>query len=273
MSEQELYDSSRRPPAPLEELTAVWRYRDLIAQLVARDVKMRYKRSVLGVAWTMLNPLLTMLVMTFVFSHLFRFEIDNFPVYLLSAVICWNFFAQSTTSAMYQLVSGGSLLRRIYLPRATFALSAVGTGLVNLALAVVPLIAIMLITGTKFGPGTLWLFAAVIPLVAFALGIALLISSLSVSFPDVIEMYQVVLTMWSFLTPTFYPVSIIPPEYQWLIALNPMYYLMEFFRSATYRSTLASSEVISAAVAIAAITLLVGWMTFTARADRIAYRV
>src|SRR5687767_10333494 len=127
-----VYDSARRGSAPLEELQSAWQYRDLIAQLISRDVKARYKRSVLGIAWTMLNPLLMMAILTLVFSEFFRFEVRHYPVYLLSAMIMWNFIGQTTTAAMSHLLWGGQLMTRIYVPRTVFALAATGTGLVNL---------------------------------------------------------------------------------------------------------------------------------------------
>src|SRR5881628_2098734 len=104
-----VYDSARRPAPPIEELQELWRYRSLVVQLVSRDIKTRYKRSVLGVAWTMLNPLMMMLVLTLVFSNLFRFSVQHYPVYMLSAQIMWTFFAQTTTAAMSNLIWGGSL--------------------------------------------------------------------------------------------------------------------------------------------------------------------
>ena len=119
-----VYDSANRPHPFWEELREIWRYRNLATQFVGRDIKTRYKRSFLGMAWTMLNPLLMMIVLTLVFSHLFRFELPRYPVYLLSALVLWNFFAQSTTAAMSQLVWGGALLTRIYMPRTIFAISS-----------------------------------------------------------------------------------------------------------------------------------------------------
>ena len=97
-----IYDSARRPLPFWEELVEAWRYRDMVVQLVARDMKVRYKRSVLGIAWTMLNPLMMMVVLTLVFSHLFRVALPHYPIYVLSAMVLWNFFAQSTTAAMIQ---------------------------------------------------------------------------------------------------------------------------------------------------------------------------
>src|SRR5512146_2648802 len=139
-----IYDSSQRPPRGLDELREVIRYRNLIYQLVRRDVLTRYKRSFLGVAWTMLNPLGMMIVLTIAFSQIFRIDTPSYPAFVLSGLLVWNFFSQTTTSAMITLVWGGSLLNRVYLPRSTFAISAMGTGLVNLGLSLVPMLAILI---------------------------------------------------------------------------------------------------------------------------------
>src|SRR5713101_5117542 len=129
-----VYDSSRLPRPFLRELYDLVRYRDLVVQLVSRDIRTRYKRSVLGVGWTLLNPLLMMAVLTLVFSQIFRANIQHYAVYLLSAQLIWIFFAQSTTQAMNSLTWGGALVTKIYLPRSVFAISQVGLGLVNLSL-------------------------------------------------------------------------------------------------------------------------------------------
>ena len=125
----------------VEEFRELARYRDLVKHLIARNIKTRYKRSALGILWTMLNPLLMMLVLTFVFSEIFRNSIvsKSYSAYALAGLLLWNFFAQTTTGAMSELIWGGGLLKRIYLPRAIFAVSALGTSLVNLLLSLIPL--------------------------------------------------------------------------------------------------------------------------------------
>ncbi len=273
MADEIVYDSARRPPAFWEELAALWAYRDLVGQLVARDVKVRYKRSVLGVAWTMLNPLLMMVVLTLVFSHLFRWDLPNYPVYLLSGTLLWNFFAQTTTLGMQQLVWGGALLHRIYVPRTVFAVSALGTGLVNLALALIPLSLIMLVTGAPFRPALVFVPIAVVQAALFTLGVSLLLSSVAVAFPDIIEMYQVILTAWYFLTPVFYPAKIFPAQYALWLKINPMHHLVAAFRGPIYEGALPSVESMAASTALALAVLAVGWLAFTAHADRMVYRL
>ncbi|HLI25534.1 MAG TPA: ABC transporter permease [Chloroflexota bacterium] len=268
-----IYDSARRQDPFWEELIEAWRYRALVVQLVDRDVKVRYKRSLLGVAWTMVNPLITMGVLTIVFSHLFRFDVPNYPVYMLSANVLWLFFSQSTVSAMNQLMAGGALLTRIYVPRTLFGLAAVGTGLVNLVLSLVPLAAIVLLTGWPITPAVVWIVPAMVLASLFTLGIGLLLSSLAVLFPDVKEMYEALLPAWFFLTPVMYPASILPEGYREWLALNPMVYLVDAFRTPLYAGTAPSLETLLAAAVAAVVTLVVGWAVFTARADQMVYRL
>jgi ABC-2 type transport system permease protein len=269
----ETYDSARRAPPMVDELVAVVRYRDLIQQLVRRDVLTRYKRSVLGVAWTMLNALGVMAVLTLAFSSLFH-ATRAYPAYVLTGLTAWNFFTQTTTAAMSSIVWGGALLHRIYLPRTVFAISSVGTGLVNLILSLIPLAAIMILTGTPLRPTILMVPAAILLLALFALGVGLFLSTLAVYFPDVAEMYQVAVLGWMYLTPVVYPENIIPPQYRWwLLNLNPMYHLVTLFRVPLYGGAWPSPARVAAAAAVAVAALMVGWFAFTRKADEFAYRL
>jgi ABC-type polysaccharide/polyol phosphate export permease len=172
------------------------------------------------------------------------------------------------------LVWGGGLLRRIYIPRASFALAAIGTGLINILIATVPLLIVMLITGV---PIRLTLIALPLPILliaCFALGIGLMISTIAVYFPDVAEMYQIALTAWMYLTPIVYPEEILPESYRFLLThLNPMYYLIRLFRIPTYYGRFPNWQEILPAVLIAAVPLVIGWWFFSQKSDEFAYRI
>ncbi len=268
-----VYDSTRSQSAVVDEFRELVQYRDLLVQLVSRNIKTRYKRSVLGLAWTMLNPLLMMAVMSVVFSGIFKVGVEHYPVYVLSGLILWNFFAQTTTNAIAELVWGGALLTRIYVPRAIFATSALGTDLVNLVIALVPLLLIALVTGVGISPAILILPVPIVLVAMFALGIGLLLSTLAVYFPDVKETYQVVLTAWMYLTPIIYPIDIIAEGDRWLFNLNPMYHMVEIFRAPIYYGRLPAPEALLAATAAAGLSLALGWYVFTRKRDEFAYRV
>lgn len=268
-----LYDSARRRSPIIEELVEAFRYKDLIKQLVRRDILSRYKRSVLGVAWTMLNPLGMMVVLTLAFSNLFS-TARAFPVYLLTGLVAWNFLAQTTTSAMQQLTWGSVLFHRIYLPHTIFALSSVGTGIVNLVLSLVPLAAVMMVMGVQFRLAILAVPLAIILLALFALGVGLLLSTFAVYFPDVIEMYQVLLLAWLYLTPIIYPETIVPEAYRlWMFRLNPMYYLVKLFRLPLYEGRWPTLEVLAIGTVLALGTTTLGWIIFSRKADEFAYRI
>jgi ABC-type polysaccharide/polyol phosphate export permease len=273
--EAPVYDSARRRLPFIEEIAELIRYRDLLKQLIARNIKTRYKRSVLGIFWTMLNPLLMMTVLTFVFSEIFRFSISakHYATYALAGLSLWNFFAQTTTGAMSELIWGGGLLNRIYLPRAIFAFSALGTGLVNLLLSLLPLFLIMLVTGVPFRPAILILPLPILLTAMFALGVALILSRVAAYFADVMEMYQILLTAWMYLTPIIYPKEIIPEQYRWFFNLNPMYHLLEIFRAPLHTGRLAGPMTMAAAALAATLTLAFGWWYFSRKADELAYRI
>lgn len=270
-SETVVYDSAKRGPKAFEELRAVIQYRDLIYQLVRRDIVSRYKRSVLGVAWTMLQPLGMMIVISIVFSQLFK-RIEGYSVYILSGLIAWQFFSQTTNAIIQQMVWGGPLLRKIYMPQTSFALSAIGTGVVNISLSLIPLILIMLIVNIPMRWSFLFLPVSMVLLAAFALGIGLLISTLAVFFPDISEMYQIILFGWMYLTPIIYPIDIIPDRLQMWFKLNPMYHFIQLFRLPIYEGVFPSLQTIIIGSTFALMALISGWLIFSLKSDEFSYR-
>lgn len=272
--EQIIYDSGKRGFYAVDELREAINYRNLILQLTRRDILARYKRSYLGVAWTMLNPLGMMLVLTVAFSQILRFDIPGYASFVLSGLLAWNFFAQTTNAAMVNLVWGGGLLKRIYIPRSSFALSAMGTGLVNLVLSLIPMLIVMLFSGTPIRPSILFLPVPILLLMAFSLGIGLIISTWAIFFPDVSEMYQIVLAAWIYLNPIIYNEAMLPPNLRfWLERLNPMYNIVRLFRMPLYDGRLPSWEEIWPSIVISLAVLIVGWLYFTSKSDEFAYRV
>jgi ABC-type polysaccharide/polyol phosphate export permease len=270
---REGYDTDDLPSPFIEELLALVHYRELIFQLISRSVKTRYKRSFLGVAWTMVNPLLTMGVLTLVFSSLFRFPAENYALYVLSGLLLWNFFAQSTTAAMGELMWSGGLVGRIYLPKSAFAVGAIGTGLVNLALAIVPYFIIAAILGVPIPFTLIWIPIPVLLTAMFTLGIALAVSTAVVFFQDVLPTYEILLTAWFYLTPVIYPFEFLPEGIQRLVSLNPMYLYIESFRSILFRGELPSLRILGMSVLVSCGVLIAGWWIFTRRVRDYAYRL
>lgn len=267
------YDSANVPSPAIYELGELWRYRDLLRLLVSSSIKKRYKRSALGVVWTLLNPLLNTLVLTIAFSQLLRFQIENYAIYLLVGLLIWNFFSQTTTHAMNTLVWGSSLIKRIYVPRTIFAVSVLGNGLVNFCLSLIPLALIMFVLGHRFSLTLLLIPLALLILMMFTLGITLLISTMAVFFVDVIDIYGVLLSAWLYLTPIIYPIEIVPERFAMLLRLNPMYYIVGLFRSLIFVGELPPPEFWMVSAAVAVFSLIIGWWIFTTKSDEFAYRI
>ncbi len=266
-----VYDSAALRPPVVQELVELVRYRDLLWLVTLSQIKTRYRRSVLGILWTLIGPLLTMTVLTIAFSQLFRFRVPGYPVYVLSGLLLWNFFTQSTITGMGTLARGNDVLKRVYVPTAVFPTAAVGTGIVNLGLSMAPLLLIKIVTGHPFSWALLFLPVAVLVTAMFSLGVALLLSTIAAFFNDVVDMYDVAVRAWYFLTPIMYPESIIPDRWRWVVDLNPMYHNMLLWRQPIYDGVLPSAHTILIAVAWGLGMLAVGWSLFAQKAHEFAY--
>jgi ABC-2 type transport system permease protein len=267
-----VYDSARRGSRVLGEARALWTYRSLVRELVIRDIKVRYKRSVLGVFWTMLAPLLNMVALTLVFSSILKQQIRNYPVFFMTGSIFWNFFSQTTSSAASQTQDSNEIAKRIYIPRSVFVASAIGVGLVNLVLSIVPLLLILVVTGFPLYPTWWFLPISVFLVTLFAAGVGLLLFTLASRFADVREMYLVFVQTWFFLTPIVYHPAIVPVKFRFALWLNPMYYLIQTFRRPIYDGVLPSAELILASASFSVLVFLTGWVYFAHRADEFAFQ-
>lgn len=267
----DVYDSARRRPRWIEEAGNLWRYRSLVHELVIRDIKVRYKRSVLGMVWTMLAPLLNMIALTLVFAAILKTAISNYPVYFMTGQIFWAFFSQTTVSAASQTQASNDLAKRMFVPRSVFVAAAVGGGIVNLFLSLVPLVLIIVVTGFRFHPTWLFLPVPIVILAIFTTGISLLLFTLCSRFADVREMYGVLVQTWFFLTPIVYEPSIVPAKYRVWLSLNPMYHLIQVFRKPIYDGVLPSVELIVVSLTFSIVVFVTGWVYFCHRIDKMAY--
>lgn len=211
---------------------AVWeRYEFLIKQLVARDFKTKYKRSVLGYLWSFLNPLLTMTVQYIVFSTIFRSGISNFPVYLLSGIILFNFFTDAVGQGLTSIVGNASLITKVYVPKYIYPVTRVVSCSINMLISVIPLLIVTLLTGAKITPAVLLLPFALACLLLFCIGMSLLLSTTEVFFRDTQYLWGIVSLVWMYATPLFYPENIIPAQFRFIQTLNPMYHYVRFVRT------------------------------------------
>jgi ABC-type polysaccharide/polyol phosphate export permease len=261
-----LYDSAAPRRPIVDEARSLWTHRSLIRLLVTRDLTVRYKRSVLGVWWTLLNPLLTAAVMWLVFSQIFTRVSEDVPfiVYLLSGILLiQTFFAQGVLAAGSSLMSSGGILSKIRVPGEVFASTAAIAAGVNFALGLIPLIAIMLITGAPI-PWTIIL----IPIPAFAMlalvaGVGMLIAAAAVHFYDVLDFVRVILQLTIWLVPTFYPLEMIPEQFHIVIKLNPLFSYLEVFRGFLYRGSFAPTWNFVMMGVSAIVFLLIGVWAFS----------
>jgi homopolymeric O-antigen transport system permease protein len=266
-----VYDSSERRSRSLDEARALWRYRGLVHELIVRDIKVRYKRSVLGIVWTMLAPLLNMVALTLVFSTILKQQITNYPVFFMTGAIFWAFFSQSTSSAAAQTQDSNEIAKRIYIPRSVFVAAAIGVGLVNLVLSIVPLVLILLVTGFPIHATWAFLPVAVSIEMLFAAGVGFWLFTFASRFSDIREMYQVIVQTWFFLTPIVYHPAIVPAKFRFALWLNPLYYLIQTFRKPIYDGVLPSPALVGMSLAISLVVFVSGWIYFSNRAERFAF--
>jgi ABC-type polysaccharide/polyol phosphate export permease len=266
------YDSAARPARPLEELLDVVANRHLLLALTARNVTVRYKRSWFGVAWTMVQPATLLLVLTVVFGQAFAPQASSYALYLAPGLILWQFFAQTTTIIVVEVASGVELWRRVRMPKTALAIAATGSGLLNLGLAMLVLIACAAVLQVPLGAALLTLPLVVALTAIFALGIGLTIAAAATYFPDTAELYQALLIPWMFVTPVIYPRAILPLQVERAVSLNPMALFVDACRRPIVDNAAAPAGALGLMALIAAGSLLVGWLVYTRCADDIPYR-
>ncbi len=240
----------------------LYKYRYLIVELVSRDIKKKYRRSILGVLWSLLNPLFIMIITAMIFSHLFRFDIENYPLYLLCGQIIFTFYNESTRFAMLSIIENGILLKKVYVLKYLFPTSRVVSSCVNLLFTLPALFLIIIVTGANFSLAT---FTFVIPLffmLIFCLGVGLILSTLAVYFRDMVHLYNVFLSLLSYATPIFYPESIVPEQYSLILKLNPLYFYMKAFRQSVCEARIPETDLLMTCIAISVVTIFIGWRLF-----------
>lgn len=205
-------------------------YLPLLKELVKRDMKLKYRRSVLGYLWSLLNPLMMMCVMSFVFSAVFTSSIPNFPLFLICGQTLWSFFSESTTMAMFGIVHNSSLIKKVYVPQIIFPLSRVMTSFVSMSFSLLAILIVMLVTRAPIYWTVLLFWVPLVFLFVFCLGVGTALSALSVFFRDITHLYTVLTLAWMYATPVFYDPAILPERVLSVLRWNPMYYYLQFFR-------------------------------------------
>lgn len=234
----------------------------ILRSLVSKDFKLKYRRSVLGVLWSVLNPLLMMVVLTAVFSTIFRFNIENFPLYLILGQTLFSFMTEATSNAMGSVIGSAPLIKKIRINKMIFPVEKVVFALVNFAISLIAVAAVMVFFRIVPTVNILLLPVLLLFLFAFSLGIGLVLAALSVFFRDVIHLWSVLTTAWTYATPLFYPVDILP---EWAVPImnaNPMYYYVEYFRDIALYGTTPSLSMNLICFGCGAIALIIGVLVF-----------
>lgn len=201
-----------------------------VKQLVSREVKRKYARSYLGIVWSVLNPLMSMAVLSMIFSTMFKRSIENFPIYYLTGSIFWNLFSSATNSAMTALVDNKSLLMKVKLSKQTFVIARMLTALTNFGYTCVAYVFMLIIFRVRPNPYMLLFPIVVVFTMLFSAGIGFMLSVLYIFFADIKYLYSVLLTLWMYLSAVFYPIDRLSPAMQWVIRKNPIYNYIEFAR-------------------------------------------
>lgn len=260
---------NQKPNSLKQSAQEFWKYRDLLRLLVGRNLKLKYRRSILGYVWSVLNPLLTMVVMTIVFSTMFSRNIENFPVYLFCGQLLFNFMNNSTRQAISSINGNASLLKKTYVPRYIFTLSKITSGLVDLLFSLGALAIVMLVTRAKITWYALLFPVVILQLYIFCVGLGLFLAQANVFFRDVEYIYNAVVTAWMYLTPIFYPLEMLPGNVLWIVKhLNPMYFYVGQFRDLVYLGQMPGPVIQTAGWVAAIGMLLIGIWSFRRSEDR-----
>lgn len=206
------------------------KYKALLGRLVQRDLKVKYRRSVLGYLWSLLNPLLMMLVMTLVFSYMFRYNIPNYPIFLITGQTLFSFFNESTTMAMDSIINNSALIKKVYIPKYIFPLSRVLSSFVTFLFSLAAIVIVMIFTKTPFTPVILLFPLPLVYVLVFSIGLGMILSVCAVYFRDTRYLYSVLVMAWMYLTPIFYPLESLPQVLQPFEKFNPLYSFIECFR-------------------------------------------
>lgn len=235
----------------------------VLNSLVSKDFKLKYRRSILGVLWSVLNPLLMMVVLTAVFSYMFKFPIDHYPLYFILGQTLFDMMNRSTSAAMASIIDAQSLIKKIRIEKMVFPLEKVLFELVNYAISLIAVAGVMVYLQVCPSIHALWGLPLVVLFVAvFSAGLGLLLASLAVFFRDVMHLWGVLITAWTYATPLFYPVDYLAPWMQQVMWFNPMYHYVTLMRDVMMWDIYPGGRELLVCAAMAAVTFLIGFIVF-----------
>lgn len=257
----------------VNRLKEIYNFKNLVYNLVSRDLKVKYKGSILGFFWSLLNPLIMLIVYTVAFKYIIRIRVENFPLFFLCGFLPWMFLSLSLSMAVSSIKDNANLVKKVYFPREILPLSIVLSNLVQFLLTFVILIPALILFKIELGLPLLFLPLIILFQLAFTLGLAFILSSLNVFFSDIRHLLEIFLQIWFWLTPIIYPVEFVPERFQTLYRLNPAVMFVESYRnSLLYNQPLSGSTLISLFL-ISVVSLLIGYVIFNSYNRRFAEEI
>ena len=243
-------------------------YLPFLREVIRKDFKKKYHKSVLGVAWSMLSPLLMMLVITVIFSTIFRRSIPYYPSYWLGSNLIFAFVMDGAQSAMNSVINNSSLIRKMKIPNYFFCISSVTQNFITMLLSLIPYFAVSFIIGVQPSPYMLMIFFPIILAYIFTIGLGLFLCAYGTFLRDFNYLFTIARRAWLYITPIFYPIDIIPENYRFMFELNPLYVYITIFRDFAMNNTMPSERLLIVATFYSILTLILGMMTFKEKEDR-----
>jgi ABC-type polysaccharide/polyol phosphate export permease len=272
------------PPPPSPRGPSVWlativedrrqlvQFWPVVQNMVVQELKVRYQRSIMGFVWTLLNPLMMLATLGFVFSHLFD-TVPNYTLFLFAGMVPWTFLSISLSDSAMSIIMNEGLIRKIYLPKLIFPLARVLIALVTLVFSLAAMFLLLWPLGARPSWSLLALPLVLALLAVFTLGLSLIVATANTFYRDCGHLISVFLQAWYFLTPILYPLGNIPESSRWLFRLNPAYYFIELFHDIFFSGQWPRMGLMAAAVAIAAASLGVGYAIFKSQEDKMVFRL
>lgn len=259
----------------VRDFRELYRFRAVVKNLVAQDLRIRYQRSLLGFLWTLLNPILMMLTLSLVFTHLFKFGGGgtSYALYLFSGLVPWSLLAGTVIESSTCIISNEGLIRKIYVPKLIFPISRLLLNATMLTLSMTALFLLMVPLGARFTPSLVLIPVAIILFATFVLGLGLIASTVNTFYRDFGHLLTVVIQAWYFATPIVYPLSLIPEEIAWRFWLNPAYPFIRLFQVLIYEGQWPSWTLLLSSAGIAAVVLGIGYVTFKSYEDKLVFRL
>lgn len=249
------------------------KYSFLLSELIKRDISGKYKDSTLGLLWSLLNPFLSMIVLTIVFSTFFGKTIENFPVYLLSGKLVFDLFANATTAGMDSIKANSEIIKKIYVPKYMFAVGIVCSEFINFLISLIVLVAVMIVTDAPFFLSLLYAPIPLFFLLVLTMGVSLILATATTFFTDIKYLYGVLVMLLSFMTPLFYPISVIPENYMLLFKINPLYAAVKCFRDIVQGGIFPTTSYFLYLVVASIVSLIIGIYVFYKYQDRFVLNI